>query len=228
MKPIALIMFLQLAAILTAAEAPRVSPDIATEFKNPAILDLDQIRVVKELALRAGLPSVARIFTYNIHPGPSFGIGVVSKEIVSGRESRTRTLLIGYEKWEPGGSENQKIKFRSGEFWAYPWIDRSRFARFSGAHGEKKISLSERTPLAVADRIFALFESGKLRFKNPELKREVDLHRTAELALTGISWEAGERGSLEIAANGPTVSITFDCVLEEEQIVVIDVLTCVS
>ena len=98
MKTIVLIAFMQLATVLVAAD------EIATEFEGPAILDGDQIHTVKNLALRAGLPSVGRIYTYNIHPGPSYGIGVLSKEENKGRESTTSCILIGYEKWEPRGS----------------------------------------------------------------------------------------------------------------------------
>jgi hypothetical protein len=227
MKTIALVAFM-LATTLTAAEAPRSSEDVVTQFESPAILSGDQIRIVKELALRAGLPSVGRIYTYNIHPGPSYGIGALSEEEIKGRESTTSCILIGFEKWEPGGSKHQKVEFRSGDFWAYPWIDKTRFAKFSGPRGEKKISLSEKTSLAAADRIFALFETGKLRFKNPALKKKVDDWRTMEFSLTRITWEADGRGSLGIAVSDRHAAMSVDCVLEEGEIVVVEVYQVIS
>lgn len=205
-----------------------IAGEVKTEFEGSAVLDDSQIRIVKELALRAGLPSVARIYTYNIHPSPCFGINVVSREEIRGREGTSSCLAIGYEKWEPGGSKHEKVKFRSGDFWVRPWIIQSRFGIFSGARGEVKISLSDKISFATADKIFALFTAGKIHFRTADLKAKFDEWRTADATLTSISWDAPNRGWLGIAVRHAHAGMSLDCIFEEGEIVVVDVNQVIS
>jgi hypothetical protein len=199
MKTINLLAAMQFAVVLATAG------EVKTEFEGSAVLSDQQIRIVTELALRAGLPTVARIYTYNIHPGSSFGINVVSNEEMKGREGTSSCLSVGYEKWEPGGRKHEKVKLRSGDFWVRPWIIKARFGVFSGPRAEVKISLSDNTTLEMADRVFDLFKAGKVRFRTHELKAKV-----------------------AIAVRHAHAGMGLDCTIEEGEIVVIEVNQVIS
>lgn len=222
MKRISLLVAMIFSVALAAAV------EVKTDFEGSAVLSPQQVGIVRDLALRAGLPTVARIYTYNIHPGPSFGINVVSVEEMKGREGTSSCLAVGYEKWEPGGSKHEKVQFRSGGFWVRPWIIKSRFGLFSGARGPVKILLSDKTALEMADTIFALFAAGRIGFRTPDLKAKVDDWRTSDLTLTSISWEAPDRGWLGVAVRHAHAGMTLDCTVEEGEIVVVEVNQVIS
>jgi hypothetical protein len=143
---------------------------IQTNFDPMAQLSQAEMRSVVQLAQRYGIKKVARIETYNIHPGPDFSIQVVSPETVRGREVSYVTVDIRRGQWTANKPNRPPPNYRRiGDFTIDP-NDLYTIHVTTFALNKQTVRMEvSNVPLAVADKIVAAFANGKIRFSDPTL-----------------------------------------------------------
>ncbi len=224
MKRALLLLLLAVAPIgaLVADEQqpPKPVAAIKTDFSPQGVLTEEQIDIVRQLALKAGLTSVARIRTYNIHPGPGHGINATSQEEVLGREYRLTGVAIHYqhENWEPGIRNAADAVHRIGDFWTSGISPdfRSRGGIYDYKGKPLHVRLLDDIQIAFGDPIVAAFAAGKLKFENPEDQKTANKWRDGELTPVMIGEAAGKSCRVYIATNDTNAFMSFICKIEDD------------
>jgi hypothetical protein len=223
-------------SVLVADEPEPTKPvaSIETHFAPEAVLTKEQINIVRQLALKAGLPSVGKITTYSIAPSSYHGIIATGVEEVIGREVRWTSVTIHYqnEKWEPHISEDDKVAHRIEDFWISKGgspVDMARGARFNYKGRQILVRLLDDVQVAFADRIIAAFATGKVRYANQEAQMTADKWREGELTPVWIAEVTGKNCRVGISTKGSHASLSFNCVIGEDGILrVIDLRVRIS
>ena len=202
---------------------------IKTDFSPQGVLTEEQIDIVRQLALKAGLTSVGRICTYNIHPGPGHGINVTSQEEVLGREWRLTCVAIHYqnENWEPDIRNASDAVHRIGDFWSSGKGPGLRGGIYDYKGRQLRVCLLDDIQVAFGDPIVAAFAARKIRFENPEDQKTADKWRDGELTPVRIGEAAGKSCRVYIATNDTNARMSFICRVEDDgtlKVVAVEVL----
>lgn len=224
MKRSCLLLLLTIAPTLAlVADEQQPSKPVAaikTDFSPHGVLTEEQIDIVRQLALKAGLTSVGRISTYNIHPGPGHGINVTSQEEVSGSEWRLTGVAIHYqnENWEPDIRNAADAVHRIGDFWSSgispDYMLRGGIYDYKGK--QLRVRLLDDIKVAFGDPIVAAFAAGKIKFENPEDQKTADKWRDGELTPVMIGEAAGKNCRVYIATNDTNALMSFTCTIEDD------------
>ncbi|MBC8127005.1 MAG: hypothetical protein H8M99_07665 [Gloeobacteraceae cyanobacterium ES-bin-144] len=210
-------------SVLVADKPKAIKPvaSVETHFAPDAVLTEEQIIIVRQLALKAGLPSVGKITTYSIAPSSYHGIIATGVEEVIGREVRWTSVTIHYqnEKWEPHISEDDKVAHRIGDFWISKGggpVDEARGARFNYKGRLIRVRLLDDVQVAFADSIIAAIGAGKIQYANQEDQKTADKWRDGDFTTVGIAEAKGKNCRVYIATKDPHASLSFNCVISAD------------
>ena len=221
---------------VVADEPQPTTPAVAveTDFAPEGVLNEEQVNIVRQLALKAGLPSVGKITTYSIAPSSYHGIIATGVEEVVGREVRWTSVTIHYqnEKWEPHIREENKVAHRIGDFWISKGggpVDEARGARFNYKGRQIRVRLLDGVQVAFAERIIAAFAAGKVQYANQEDQKTADQWRKGDLTPVGIAEAKEKNCRVYIATKDPHASLSFNCVISDDGLLrVIDLRVRIS
>lgn len=206
--------------VLVADEPQPTKPAAAVEthFSPNGVLTEEQINIVQELALKAGLTSVWRISTRTIPPGPGHQISATSHEEVLGSEWRRTSVAIHYqqENWEPGIRNAADAVHRIGDFWSEGMVHKARGGIYHYKGKQLRLRLLDDIPVAFGDPIIAAFAAGKLKFENPEDQKTANKWRDGELTPVMIGEAAGKSCRLYIATTDTDAFMSFICTIEDD------------
>jgi hypothetical protein len=192
---------------------------IKTEFSPQAVLTEEQIEIVRQLALKAGLSSVERIYTYKIHPGPGHGIRAIHEKVLD-RECRWTLVTIHYqhENWESDIRNAAAVVHRIGDFWSSGiGLDgRLRGGIYDYKGKQLRVHLLDDITVAFGDPIIDAFAAGKIRFENPEDHKTAEKYREGELTPVKIGEAAGKTCRVYIATNDKEALMSFICKIEDD------------
>jgi hypothetical protein len=164
-------------------------PQVNTKFEGNAQLSPEKLQDVIQLARKAGMSSVALIYTFNFHPSSSFGIGVSGKEEILGRKIRTENLQVTYSSWMGTNWHPHPGEINVGKFWADPKSRHTNeFTTFQVTNLNLRIQLYENLSVKIADDLLAAIAAGKIRFTDDKVRQawaSVQLTMLVEMAKRG-------------------------------------------
>jgi hypothetical protein len=219
------------------ADEPQATTPVAaveTAFSPEAVLNEEQVNIVRQLALKSGLSSLGKITTYNSNPpGSSYSIIATDVEEVIGREVRWKNVTIRYqnEKFDPRISEVDRVIHRIGDFWISKNdpVDEARGIRLNYRGKPIRVRLLDNVQVDFAERIIGAFAAGKVQYANPEDQKTADEWREGDLTPTGITEVNGKAFRIGFATKGSNAALSFNCVISDDGIVrVIDLRVRIS
>ncbi len=193
---------------------------VRTEFDPDYVLSTNEVGAVLKLASLCGVTNVAKIYTYNIHPSPAYGVGILGPEAIQGREIRGVDLFVNDERWTKPRLGHE-VSLSNGKFWVGAAdIQTNIYTTFTFSGRSTRIMLFESISLATADKIFEAFGTGKIKYQDEKSKE--DLKNLSLMQVTGLSLE--KDGVYCISFSPEPLSLAFvRCILESSGITVVDV-----
>lgn len=211
---------------LKADEPQRTTPAAAveTDFSPEAVLNEEQVHIVRQLALKSGLSSLGKITTYNSNPpGSSYSIIATDVEEAIGREVRWKNVTIRHqnEKFDPRTSDFDGVIHRIGDFWISKNdpIDEARGVRCNYRGKQIRVRLLDNVQVDFAERIIAAFAAGNFQYANQEDQKTADKWREGDLTPTGITEVNGKAFRIGFATKDPNAALSFSCVISDDGIV---------
>jgi hypothetical protein len=222
-------LFLLLLAFgLTSCGTPKspAAPAVKTRFVPEAVLSNSELREIVDLAHECGVSEVEEVYSYNIHPSPSFGFGVKSVETVRGREVSFIVVLVDHKKWVRPRNARQ-VERSIGNLWVESGSVRTNvLTTFALAGGTVRVRLSPGLDLATADRIVELLAAGRISYKDATLKDELGRIDLSKLA---VLWRAEDGKSFTIGLSCGELCVVYaDVTISADGLTVIKVSKLVS
>jgi hypothetical protein len=150
---------------------------LRTNFVADAVLSATDLDAVEKLAVQCGMKNVAEVRTFHYRPIGGRGIVAVSVEEVNGRVVTYKTLNIERDGWafHTSASASQQIP-RVDSFWVQPPVSLVSHKEVTFAVGTDtlRVAMLDEIPLATADKIVNAFAAGRIRFKDDNVKRQVE------------------------------------------------------
>jgi hypothetical protein len=203
---------------------------IKTRFDREAVLSRDELLSVVALARDCGVSDVAEVYTYNIHPSSAYGIGVLSRETVSGRKISFVNVLMDYEKFSSKKVREMSRVFKAnGEFWVnLGCVLPVSQTTFVVRGNTIRVEISDSTPLPIADKVVAALASGKIRYSTEKLKMEAEKERVDFSRPMGVSLDKDGKTFSASFSIGALAGMHLTFTFEEDVVTVTDVSVWVS
>jgi hypothetical protein len=198
---------------------------IQTDFSKGRNLSTEEAKAVIKLANQGGVTNIAKVSTYYRHPTSELGINVSGAEVITGRFVSFVTVHIFTERLAGELANPTNVMASEGEFWVRRGfgVQTNTLAVLHVRDRTVRVRVGEKVTLEQADRLVAAFAERKIRYKvTPGNVGRPDFSRPESLRV-------GKDGSIWVTYScGDWCSVSFECVLEKAEVVVIDTASIIS
>lgn len=158
-----------------------------------------------ELALQCGVPDVESIETFYYLPGTVKGIAARSSERINGRNVSYDTVYLTKPKWR--GLERDEAAKRLGKFHVN-YKSTTLLREYVFKEEVVRVRIGKGIDTEFADRAFALFGAGKVRFANRYAEDQFNKIKLEEVSAILKAW-SGEGYELRFDKDYPMKGVRF-------------------